>query len=347
MNYKILIFVVTLANLCMGEQVTYISPPQTKNPGESVVFNCTVQKEERSTVSWKKDQNTLSIENLLASPDSRFKIIVDTATSTYSLHILDLNKDDSGKYRCQINKNMQENVGKEIDLQVTRPPIILDSNENNVRTVEGQAVTLLCAADGYPRPEITWKRDDNELMSSKEFIFKGSNLTILQVKKEDRGHYICEASNGIGNKVSKKVLLEVSFAPILSAKRPKVGQKEGYEAKLICKSVSYPPAAISFLYNDKVISNNEHYQIEYQGSVNEETEAILTLREVKKHHYGEYLCKAKNQFGNAETRLELFEQEMPNEIFTLFQRSSGHRFIGFHHYYYAIVCTVIFFRLFY
>lgn len=126
------------------------------------------------------------------------------------------------------------------------------------------------------------------------------------MKKEDRGRYICEASNGIGNTVSKAALLEVSFAPIISAKRPKVGQKQGYEAKLICKSTSYPPAAISFLHKDKELNNNEHYQIEYLGSVNEETEAILTLREVAKHHYGEYLCKAKNAFGNAETRLELF-----------------------------------------
>lgn len=140
-------------------------------------------------------------------------------------------------------------------------------------------------------------------------------MTIIQVKKEDRGRYVCEASNGIGDKVSKNVLLEVSFAPSLSAKRPKVGQKEGYTAKLICKSTSYPPASISFLHNNKEINNNEHHEIEYLGIGNGETEAILTFHEVKKHHYGEYVCKAKNAFGNAETKLELFGKEVINFFF--------------------------------
>lgn len=145
-------------------------------------------------------------------------------------------------------------------------------------------------------------------------FYRGANLTILQVKREDRGRYICEASNGVGNKVSKAVLLEVSFAPTLSTKRPKVGQKEGYQAKLTCKSTSYPPASISFLHDKKELNNNEHYTIEYLGIGNGETEAVLTFNQVKKHHYGVYLCKAKNAFGNAETKLELFGKEVINFI---------------------------------
>ncbi|XP_070491882.1 lachesin-like [Chironomus tepperi] len=347
MDYKILILCVTLANLCMAEQatITYISPPQTKNPDESVTFNCTVSKPKDATVVWMKDTKTLTLDTLLAFRDPRLSIVLDEAANTYSLRIQNLTTKDTGKYRCQINLDLSTTVGKEIDLQVTRPPVILDSTETNFRVKEGEAVTLLCSADGFPRPEITWRRNNEELMPTRGFNFKGANLTILQVKKEDRGHYVCEASNGIGNKVSKLVLLEVSFGPVLSAKRPKIGQKEGYEAKLICKATSYPPASISFLHKGKELNNNEHYQIEYLSSVNEITEAILTLKEVKKHHYGEYECKAKNALGDAKTTLELFEQELPNEIFSSLRQSSGHRFIGFHHIY-AAICTIIYFRIF-
>jgi hypothetical protein len=71
----------------MAQQITYISPPQTKNPGESAVFNCTVQKTSVQTVAWLKDSNMLTLNNILTSPDGRFKIIVDDASNTYSLQV--------------------------------------------------------------------------------------------------------------------------------------------------------------------------------------------------------------------------------------------------------------------
>lgn len=131
-------------------------------------------------------------------------------------------------------------------------------------------------------------------------------MTIKEVKREDRGRYICEASNGIGDPATKSVLLEVSFGPIMSAKRPKVGQKHGYEAELICEVTAYPPAAISWVRNNKELNINEAFDIAHIGVNNEKTISTLRLKTVEKHHYGNYVCKAKNAFGNDETTLELF-----------------------------------------
>lgn len=150
--------------------------------------------------------------------------------------------------------------------------------------------------------------------------FSGANLTIPQVKREDRGRYICDASNGIGVAVTKAVLLEVSFGPIVAAKRPKTGQKEGYEADLICKVTAYPPAAVSWTRDDKELNNDDHYEISYKGVTNEETISTLRFKSVAEHHFGSYVCKAKNAFGAAETTFELFGKSedclQPNRLAT-------------------------------
>jgi len=279
-------------------------------------------------VSWLKDGTMLTLGDSTVFPNPRFHALVDQASNTFSLHIKNLTAADTGKYKCQINSDVAKAIAKEVDLQVTRAPIIIDVMETNIRITEGQPATLLCKADGFPKPEIVWKRDNEEIFSSKGNTFSGANLTILQVKKEDRGRYICIANNGIGEPVSKSVLLEVSFGPVMSAKRPKIGQKEGYEAELICKVTAYPPAAISWVQNDKEINNNNHFEIAYLGVTNEETISTLRLKSVARHHYGQYICKAKNAFGNDEATLELFEQDEPNEIYSLFRTSNAHRFIG-------------------
>lgn len=205
-----------------------------------------------------------------------------------------------------MNFDVSRIVTKEVDLQVTRAPVILDSTDSNIRVVERQSATLLCKADGFPKPEVVWRRENDDIMFTKGSSYIGQSLFIENVKKEDRGRYICEVSNGIGEPATKSVLLEVSFGPIVASKRPKTGQSTGYEAELICKVTSYPPAAVSWTRNDKEMNNNENYEISYLGVTNEETISTLRFKSVAHHDYGAYMCKAKNAFGSGETTLELF-----------------------------------------
>lgn len=109
--------------------------------------------------------------------------------------------------------------------------------------------------------------------------------------------------------MSRTFTLEVSFSPQLAAESPKVGQKVGYVAKLTCKATAYPAASVSWIRNEKILSNSEHYEISTTGTNHDVTVSILKLNEVADHHYGEYICKAENPFGNDETKLELIGEE--------------------------------------
>jgi hypothetical protein len=113
----------------------------------------------------------------------------------------------------------------------------------------------------------------------------------------------------MGSPATKAVSLEVSFAPTLSAVSPKVGQKVGYIAKLVCKATAYPAPAISWVRNEKILGNSEHIEISNTGSNDDVTVSILQLNKVEASHYGLYICKAENQFGNDDTTFELIGKE--------------------------------------
>lgn len=67
--------------------ISYISPPQTKNPDESIIFNCTVVKPEDVNVSWLKDGSMLTLGSTAVFQNPRYRITVDEATNTYSFHV--------------------------------------------------------------------------------------------------------------------------------------------------------------------------------------------------------------------------------------------------------------------
>lgn len=67
--------------------VSFITPPQTKNPGEDANFRCTVSKPKEVLVQWLKDGRAITLGNLLAFNDPRLKIEVDELENNYSLTV--------------------------------------------------------------------------------------------------------------------------------------------------------------------------------------------------------------------------------------------------------------------
>ncbi len=126
------------------------------------------------------------------------------------------------------------------------------------------------------------------------------------MNKHDRGTYYCSAANGVGPADSKTYILSVEFAPTVKAIRPKVAQSVDYEINLECHVEAYPPAAVSWLKNGINLHSNDEYEIANLASVNEITQATLRISNVQKHHYGDYVCKASNKKGEAQTRMNLF-----------------------------------------
>ena len=74
------------------------------------------------------------------------------------------------------------------------PPKITKRSKDKVTVIKGNPLLLLCEAEGFPVPIITWTKNGKLLTESenkKKFI-------IHDTRKEDTGEYKCEASNSAG-----------------------------------------------------------------------------------------------------------------------------------------------------
>ncbi|XP_076332487.1 lachesin-like [Tachypleus tridentatus] len=239
----------------------------------------------------------------------------------FILQIKEVKESDRGGYMCQINTvPMMSQVGY---LDVLVPPdIIVDESTSDVVTREGTNVTLTCKAKGYPEPNITWRREDDEpipliLGIGKKLIsssYDGEDLNITRVTRVHMGAYLCIASNGVQPSVSRRMLLHVQFPPVLWVPNQLVGAHIGKEVMLDCHSEAYP-VSINFWKKkegDMILSNEE-----IEVSLKEKAYKVhmrLTISNLHAEDFGTYICFAKNSLGSTEGSIRLYEIPIPTSI---------------------------------
>jgi neuronal growth regulator 1 len=317
--------------------ISYITQTQIKDIGGTVELSCSVQYTNDYPVIWMKidprsNANSLPIStgSSLILHESRYSLRYDTASSTYTLQIKDIQETDAGFYHCQVLISPSNRVSAEVELQVRRPPFISDNSTRSVVVSEGEAVQMECYAGGYPPPRISWRRENNAILPTGGSIYRGNILKIKQIKKEDRGTYYCVAENGVGRGTKSKlffdedsstnisglfyeklvftgnIAVEVEFAPVVSVPRPRLGQALQYDMDLECHVEAYPPPALTWVKDEVALSNNQHYSISHFATADEFTDTTLRVITIEKRQYGQYVCKAANKLGTAEGRVELF-----------------------------------------
>ena len=74
------------------------------------------------------------------------------------------------------------------------PPRITKRSKEKVTVIEGNPLFLVCGAEGFPVPIITWTKNGKSLLGS----HNKTKFIIHDTSKEDAGKYKCEASNTAG-----------------------------------------------------------------------------------------------------------------------------------------------------
>jgi len=253
----------------------------------------------------------LAIGSSLVIKDSRFALRYDQSSTTYTLQLKDIQETDAGIYMCQVVISTVNKITAEVELQVRRPPTILDTSTQSVVTTEGKAVVLECYAIGYPKPTISWRRENNAVLPTGGSVYVGNILKINSVQKEDRGTYYCVADNQVSKGDRRNINLEVEFAPVITVPRPRLGQALQYDMDLECHIEAYPPPAVVWIKDGIQLSNNQHYSISHFATADEFTDSTLRVITIEKRQYGDYICKAVNKLGSAEAKVNLFETVIP------------------------------------
>ncbi|XP_071643522.1 neurotrimin isoform X1 [Temnothorax longispinosus] len=283
--------------------------------GREAILSCVVANLSTYKVAWLRvdTQTILTIANHVITKNHRIGV-THSEHKTWLLHIRDVRESDRGNYMCQINTDpMKSQIGY---LEVVVPPDILDYPTSTDMVVrEGSNVTLRCEATGSPTPNITWRREDGELIilgnSQEVASIDGPVFNITKVNRLQMGAYLCIASNGVPPTVSKRIMLVVHFTPMIWIQNQLVGAQEGQQMTLECHSEAFPKSINYWTRENKdIIANGEKYEPSFSDNVYK-VHMKLMIRSVAMSDYGSYKCISKNSLGETDGSIKLYHIPTP------------------------------------
>ncbi|XP_073256074.1 protein turtle homolog B-like [Porites lutea] len=199
--------------------------------GETATFNCkTIGNPPTTAHKWQFNGNDLQGEACNNCP-------------TTTLRRGPVQRKDEGWYGCVGTNSLGDGPPAKAQLLIKRKPTI-DYFPKSVYTVnETNNITMVCGADGVPRPTITWKK-----MSSGRIVGEGEEFHIVAASKTDDGVYICFAQNELGDD-SKGVTLQVQTRPTILTSTPittNIPGAAGEQVDLTCIVKGKPSPTLSW-----------------------------------------------------------------------------------------------------
>ncbi|XP_037039656.1 lachesin [Bradysia coprophila] len=317
-----MIYLGTLVTHVMMDEPRFAQPiPNvTVAVGRDANLPCVVEHLGTYKVAWIHidRQMILTIHRHVISRIPRYSITYDNA-NTWLLHVSQAQQDDRGYYMCQVNTNpMISQVGY---LQVVVPPNILDieSTPSSVAVRENQNINMTCRADGFPAPKIIWRREDGESITverkkkgkNSPMVYDGEVLPLSKVSRNEMGAYLCIATNGVPPSVSKRIILDVEFSPMIWVPNQLVGAPTGTDVTIDCNTEAHPKAIIYWIYNSTMLLPSKKYKIDYTEN-SYRAHMKLTIKNLQHDNFGNYRCISKNSLGETEGSIRVYDIPLPS-----------------------------------
>ncbi|XP_032512948.2 lachesin-like [Danaus plexippus] len=276
--------------------------------GRDAALTCRVDNLQSFKVAWLRvdTQTILTIAGHVITKNHR--ISVQHGDGAWTLGLRDVSPTDGGRYMCQVNTEPM--MSQTHLLQVVVPPDIDDDvSSSEVIVKEADNAALRCVASGVPPPTVTWRREDsrhfkidNHTLISKH---SGEWLNLTGVERVTSGSYLCIATNGIPPSVSKRIQINVMFAPSVWAGRVAIRALAHSAATLSCTSEAFPTPNVYWMLNgEQRLVNGSKYKI---SKISRGYRHTLTLQvsEMTRDDAGAYRCHVENNMGKAQAEMFL------------------------------------------
>ncbi|XP_046417326.1 Down syndrome cell adhesion molecule-like protein Dscam2 isoform X6 [Neodiprion lecontei] len=282
------------------------------NWGELVSVTCSVIKGDVPIViSWAF--NGEPIEN-----DQTDVTIGSTNKKNSVLSIEAVAARHAGEYTCSAS-NKAGATSHSAALFVNVPPRwILEPTDKAF--AQGSDARVECKADGFPRPQVTWKRAAGETpgdykdlkLSNPDISIEDGTLSINNIQKTNEGYYLCEAVNGIGAGLSAVILISVQAPPQFEIKLRNQTARRGEPAVLQCEAQGEKPIGILWNMNNKRLDpkSDARYTIREEILANGVL-SDLSIKRTERTDSALFTCVATNAFGSDDTSINMIVQEVP------------------------------------
>ncbi|KAI5646193.1 immunoglobulin i-set domain-containing protein [Phthorimaea operculella] len=227
-------------------------------------------------------------------------------------------KEDIGTYRCVALSPL---IGDQKDLIITvelrSAPHNINLSASDQEVMIGEAVAIVCVADGNPLPTFSWKKYTSE--DTSVFSTVGYNVTnettspdeaqpyeslgrlvIPNVTMRDHGIYECTAHNGVGKEAKENITITVLSPPMITDFK-NITADEGSPVSIICEAIGSPRPGIDII-GHRTNQSQPNYHIDEKSFW---TLINVSFEKIHRDHAGEYACNVSNSVGSDEATMNL------------------------------------------
>uniref|UniRef100_A0AAV2JCT5 Peroxidase n=1 Tax=Knipowitschia caucasica TaxID=637954 RepID=A0AAV2JCT5_KNICA len=197
-------------------------------------------------------------------------------------------------------------TAQELNCEVPR----ITSEPQDVDVTSGNTVYFTCRAEGNPKPQIIWLRNNNALNMREDHrlnLLEDGTLMIQDTRETDQGVYQCMAKNVAGEVKTSQVTLRYFGAPsrpsfVIQPQNTEV--LVGESVTLECSATGQPQPRVTWTKGDRTpIPSDARINITPSGG--------LFIQKVVQADGGQYTCFASNNVDTIHATAHIIVQATP------------------------------------